>query len=130
MTYITPAQATAQRLITAPTFTDTCQRLTHTPTDGDYGTGTGQATYPESVAFACSFQGKPVRDAQEATAVPMADADLYYAIGTTLLSGDRVTITHLLGVAVASPQSYKIVGGPLVLHNVMHAELSLVTDGS
>jgi hypothetical protein len=58
----------------------------------------------------------------------MADADLYYALGTTLLSSDRVTITHLYGEAVATPQTYEISGGPFIRHNLIHAELTLVTE--
>lgn len=128
MSYITPAQAAAQRRITAPTFTDTAQRLAAAATDGDYGTGTGKTTYPAGTSFACSFQGKPVRDEQQQSAVPSGDADLYFALDTMLDPADRVTITHLLGVAVTSPQTYRIVGGPFVRHNLIHAELSLVTE--
>lgn len=130
MSYITPAQRSAQRLITAPTFTDTARPLAATAVDGDYGTGTGKSTYPPGASFPCSFQGKAAKDAQQQSEVPSGDADLYYALGTALDSGDRVTITHLLGEAVTSPQTYSIVGGPFVRHNLIHAELSLVTDGS
>lgn len=128
MSYITPTQRSAQRLVTAPTFTDTAQRLVGTSTNGDYGSGTGLPTYPAGASFPCSFQGKPAKDAQQQSEVPMADADLYYALGATLLSGDRVKITHLLGEAVTSPQTYDIVGGPFIRHNLIHAELTLVTQ--
>lgn len=128
--YITPAQRAAQKRISAPALTDTCQRLTFASSNGDYGTGTAQPTYTAGASFVCSFQEKPVRDAQEESEVVMGDADLFYAHGVTLLPSDRVTITHLLGEAVATPQTYQIVAGPYIIHNVMHAELRLVTDGS
>lgn len=126
MSYITPTQASAQRLITAPTFTDTARWLDETEGSGDYGYS--NPTYPASTSFACSFQGKAAKDMQQQSQVPSADADLYYALGTILESGDRVTITHLLGEAVTTPQTYSIVGGPFIRHNLIHAQLSLVTE--
>lgn len=128
MSYITPAQRNAQRLITAPTFTDTAQRRAFTVVSGGYGTGTGKTTYADGASFACSFQGKAVKDAQQQSETPMADADLYYALTVTLDPADRVTITHLLGEAVTTPQTYAIAGGPFIRHNLQHVELSLVTE--
>lgn len=130
MSYITPTQRVAQKLISAPGFTDTAQRLTFASTDGDYGTGTDQPDYTDGATFACSFQEKSVKDAQEESEVVMGDADLFYAHDVTLLASDRVTITHLLNEAVASPQTYQVVAGPYIIHNVMYCELRLVTDGS
>lgn len=125
MSYITPSQRTAQRLITAPTFTDICQRLTESATaGGDYGPG---SKYTAAATLPCSFQPRVQRDAQGETMVELSTADLYVALGTTLLPEDRVTITHLLGEALAAPKVYMISGGPLVEHNVLHAELQLLT---
>lgn len=127
MSYITPNQLAAQRLITAPTFTDTCQRLVHTPGDGDYGPGTGAATYPAGVSMPCSFQAHVAEDVQDESAIRMIDADLYLAHDAILNPSDRVTITHLYGELQANPQSFHIVKGPLVDGNVMIAGLRLVT---
>lgn len=129
MSYITPAQAAMQQRVAAQTFTDTALRKVAASVNGDYGTGTGKPTYTDGATFACSFQGKPVKDAQAQSAVPMDDADLYYPLGTILDPADRVTITHLYGVAVNNPQTYEIVGGPFLRHNLMHAELRLATEG-
>lgn len=128
MSYITPNQLAAHRLITAPTFTDTCQRLIYTEGSGNYGYGA--PTYPAGISMPCLFDPRPEPDANEAGAVLMVDADLYLAHDAMLLPDDRVKITHLYGEAVANPQTYAIVEGPIVDGNVMHAALSLVTDGS
>lgn len=129
MSLVTSAQLAAERMATAETFTDTAQRLVYGASDGEYGPGTVEG-YVAGASFACSFQPKSVRDAQGETQVQMEDADLYCAVGTTLDAGDRLTITHLYGEAVANPQTFNIVKGPLVDGNVMHAGLRLVTDGS
>lgn len=130
MSYITTGQRTAQRLVTAPSFTDTCLRLIYAGTDGDYGPSTGQPTYTQGVSVPCSFQSKPVRDAQGQTEVPLTEADLFLAQDAVLDPEDRVVITHLYGEEQVSPQTYNIVSGPVVDGNVMHAVLRLVTDGS
>lgn len=128
VSYITPTQRAAQRNITAPTFTDTARRGAYTVVSGDYGTGTGKPTYTSGASFPCSFQGKAAKDLQQQSQVPSGDADLYYALGTTLGAADRVTITRLLGEAVTTPQTYEIVGGPFIRHNLIHAQLRLVTE--
>jgi hypothetical protein len=128
MSYITPAQLAHQRLVTAPTFAATCQRLVHTAASGDYGYGA--PTYPAGVSLPCLFDPRVAGDANDVGAVRMVDADLYVAHDATLLPDDRVKITHLYGEAVASPQTFEIVAGPIVDGNVQHAELRLVTDGS
>lgn len=130
MSYVTAGQLAAQRQVSAPTFTDTALRLIYAGTNGDYGPGTGAPTYMQGSALACSFQVKPVRDAQGQTEVPLTEADLYLAHDAVLDPEDRVVITHLYGEEQANPQTYNITSGPVVDGNVMHAELSLVTDGS
>lgn len=126
MSYITPNQLAAQRRITAPTFTATCQRLIYTAGSGDYGYG--PPTYPAGVSMPCLFDPRPEPDANEG--VQMVDADLYLAHDAVLLPDDRVKITHIYGEVIASPQTFEIVEGPIVDGNVMHAALRLVTDGS
>lgn len=124
--YITPGQLAQQRLVSAPTFKDTCRRLIHAAGSGDYGHG--PAVYPEGASLSCLFDPRPAPDANEAGAVLMVDADLYLAHDAILLPDDRVKITYLYGEAVASPQTFRIVSGPVVDGNVQHAELKLVTS--
>lgn len=128
MSYVTPSQLAAQRLITAPTFTDTCQRLVHTPTDGDRGPGTGAPTYTAGASLPCSFQATVDEDAQGESEVRMIDAMLYLAHDATLNASDRVKITHLYGELQASPQTFDVTRGPLVDGNVMEVGLKLVTE--
>lgn len=107
---------------------DTCTRLVYTAGSGDYGYGA--ATYPAGASLACLFKPRAQTDANETGAVPMVDADLWLARDTTLLPDDRVTITHLHGDAVSDPQTFEIVGGPILGKTLLHATLRLVTDGS
>lgn len=116
------------RKVAATGFVDTCQRLVFTATDGEYGTGTGKPTYSAGITMACLFKQRPAPDAQEQSEVLMIDADLYLARDATLLPNDRVKVTHLHGDAVASPQTFDIVGGPVLGKTLLHAELRLVTE--
>lgn len=120
------AMLNMRRIATAG-FVDTCLRLVYTTGTGDYGHGS--PSYAEGDALACLFKPRPEPDALD-TAVPMVDADLYLPRTTTLLPDDRVTITHLHGDAVASPQTFAIIGGPVIGKTLITAELALVTDGS
>lgn len=128
MSYITPAQLAHQRRITAPTFTDTCQRLVHTAASGDYGYGT--PTYPAGSSSPCLFIERPLEEAQGATMVEMADGKLYLPLTFTLLPDDRVMITHMNDEEVVGPKTYAIVKGPIIDDALLYAELELVTDGS
>jgi hypothetical protein len=128
MSYITTQQAAHQKRITGPTFTDTCVRLVEETATGDYGYGS--STYTEEATLPCSFQPRIQNDVQGETEVPLHDADLFVARTATLLADDRITITHLLGEAVDVPQTYQVIAGPMVTHNVLWAKLRLITDGS
>src|SRR5688572_10753004 len=114
MSYITAGQRSAQRSITAPTFTDTCLRLIYAGAEGDYGPGTGQATYTQGASMPCSFQAKPVRDAMGMSEIPLTEADLFLAQDAVLDPEDRVVITHLVGAEQVSAQTYNIVEGPVI----------------
>jgi hypothetical protein len=124
MSYVTPQQLAHMRLITAPTLVDTCQRLVYGSTDDGYGYGSG---YTDGASTECLFVPRAEPDAQEGT-VPMVDADLYLPLDFQIGSSDRVTITHLGGEAVANPQTFAIVGGPVIDRALIHAELRLVTE--
>lgn len=108
---------------------DTCQRLVYAASDGDYGPGTVEG-YTEGVSMDCLFKPTLKGDVQGETEVPTLDATLYLARTATLDPDDRVTITHLHGDAVASPQTFAIVKGPLLGKTLMEAGLQLITDGS
>ena len=105
---------------------DTCQRMVHTAGSGDYGYGA--PTYPAGASIACLF--KPRAESDAGDGVRMVDADLWLARDAVLGSSDRVKITHLHGDAVASAQTFDIVGGPVLGKTLLHCELRLVTDGS
>lgn len=107
---------------------DTCQRLVYAAGTGDYGHG--KPTHTPGSSMACLFKPRPESDANDAAGVLMVDADLWLARGATLEPNDRVKVTHLHGDAVASPQTFAIVGGPVLGKTLLHAELRLVTDGS
>lgn len=115
------------RRVASSGFVDTCLRLVYTAGTGDYGHGA--PSYAEGDALACLFKPRPEPDALD-TEVLMVDADLYLPRTTTLAPDDRVTITKLHGDAVATPQTFAIVGGPVLGKSLQHAELALVTDGS
>jgi hypothetical protein len=93
---------------------------------GDYGYG--KPSYPAGASLDCLFQPHVAGDEMQQTEVSVITADLFYAPAQTLLDGDRVTITHLHGEAVAAPQTFAIVGGPVREHTMMHAKLELVTE--
>lgn len=116
------------RRVAVTGFVDTCQRLVPTAVAGDYGTSTGKSTYTADTTIACLFKPKLIPDEQGASAVEVVDADLYLPLTATLLPDDRVTITHLHGDAVAEPQTFAIVGGPVLGKTMLLAELSLITD--
>ena len=114
------------RQVAATGLHDTCTRLVYTEGSGDYGHGA--PTYPAGASMTCLFKPRAEGDADEG--VRMVDADLWLARTATLEPSDRVKITYLHGDAVASPQTFDIVGGPVLGKTLLHAELQLVTDGS
>lgn len=117
------------RRVAATGLVDTCVRLVHTEgAGGDYGHG--EPTYPEGASMACLFQPKAASDAQEESEVLLIDANLYLARTATLDPDDRIRVTHLHGDAVASPQVFEIVKGPVLGKTLLEAGLRLVTDGS
>jgi hypothetical protein len=125
-TYITDAQMADMRRLLGFVYMDTCLRLIYTPGTGDYGYGGD--TYVEGASLSCLFVAKARPDAMPGTEVLQIDAELHLPRTTTLLPSDRVTITHLHGDEVDSPQTFRIVAGPIVDHDHMHASLQLVTE--
>lgn len=108
---------------------DRCRRLIHTTSDSIYGPGTVE-DYTDGASMSCLFKPKLTTDVQGETEVLIIDAELYLARTATLGSNDRVTITHLQGDAVASPQTFDIIKGPVLGKTLLIAGLKLVTDGS
>lgn len=107
-------------------FVDTAQRLAYTEGGGDYGYG--DPPYEPGVSFACLFAAKPAPDTLPGTNVQRVDAELYCGRDVTLSPHDRVTITHLHGEAVATPQTFAIVAGPVVGKSMQVASLQLVVE--
>jgi hypothetical protein len=107
---------------------DTCLRLVYSAAGGDYGYGA--PSYTPGASLACRFAPRLEHDVLVPSAVLMVDADIWLDRGETLDPNDRLTITHMHGEAVASPQTFAIVSGPVISKTLMHAELSLITDGS
>lgn len=125
MSYITPGQLAHQRQITAGTFTDTCQRQVYTPGSGSYGY---KGSYAPGASTPCLFAPRQKPDAMPGTDVRMVDAELYWPLGFEMGPDDRVMITHIYGEAVAQPQTYEIVAGPVTEHVVCKATVSLITE--
>lgn len=118
---------TVLRRIAGTGLLDTYVRLVYTPgAAGDYGYS--NATYVAASGAPCLFKPRPTPDAMQESAVLMIDADLWVDRDATLTPHDRVRITHLHGDAVANPQTFEIVGGPVLGKTLLHAELRLVTD--
>lgn len=124
--YITDAALSHMQQLTVPAYMDTALRGVYTEGSGSYGYGT--PTYPDGVSFACLFVPRAQPDALAGTNVPVTDADLFFAATVTLTANDRVTITHLHGEAVDSPQTFAIVAGPVQTHIGQQATLRLVQE--
>jgi len=125
-TYVTDSQFNQTTGNVAPLFMDTCQRLAYTvPADPS---GYNDATYPVSISLPCLFDGRPSQDVQTGTDVPMSDATVYLARGTVLMPDDRIRVTHIHGLAILNPLTYRIVAGPTVDYFAMTAKLKLITE--
>jgi hypothetical protein len=124
--HITDAALNHARGLLAPMYRDTCIRMVYTAGSAGYG---HSAVYTAGASLPCLFVPVPQPDLQGAAEVPLTVGTLYLARASTLQPNDRVKITHLHGEALASPQTYDIVAGPVVDHTTMQATLRLVTDG-
>jgi hypothetical protein len=124
---LSEATVNAVRQVAESGLMDTALRLVFTAGDGDYNHGGD--TYTAAESFACLVNGRVRTDAMRQSEVTIIEADLYFALTTTLHPADRVQITHLHGAAVASPLTYIVEGGPVVRgYALQHAQLVLLTE--
>lgn len=106
-------------------YSDTFQRLVHTPNGGSLGWG--RPTYEEGKVSKCRFVPKPSPDVLPNADVEMIDADLFIGREIVLLPKDRVRITHLHGDKV-TPLDFDIVAGPTLDSLGQRASLKLVKE--
>lgn len=126
MQYVTDAAMAHMRLSLQPAYMDTLQRLAYAAGTGAYGYGT--ATYTPAQSYPCMFIAMPQADVITGTAVVSVDGDLFLPRDAILYPDDRVVITHLHGEALANPQTFAIVAGPIKNSVTIQAHIALVQE--
>lgn len=104
-------------------YSDQAIRLVYTRVAS--GNSYGKPSYPPGASFSCRVVEGNDEDALPGANVEQADAEVFYDLGVTLLSDDRVQITHLHGDLVTA-RDYDIVAGPYRSNVGQSAKLKLV----
>lgn len=83
----------------------------------------------DPLSVPCGVEYLSSREVVPPTQTTLVQARVRLARGTQVDTLDRITITHIRGVALDPPQQYNIVGAPKLLPSLVLLELTSVTIG-
>lgn len=131
MTAFSNAQLSRMQATQQAHLMDTCQVLLRLPgTTDDYGYPA--KSWEASITTSCGFKPVSPKEALGQTEVPLFDATLRLPIALygTVTNLDRIKVTYRHGVALASPETFAIVGQPARGPSGLVVKLKRITDGS
>lgn len=102
----------AMRAVQETAMMDTCVVLTRKETSVN-SFGLPDVRYVEGEAIACGFNPKNTKNVLVGTNLAVTDGEFRLPLGTTISANDRIRLTHRYGSALASAQTYDVVGEPI-----------------
>jgi hypothetical protein len=115
------------RSIYDSTLRDVC--IIQLRTEGAGGYGYGHPTYTNGATVACLFLPVKALESPGAQAQGI-DGEIRLPRTVTITNLHRIKVTTLYGLALATPEVFEIVSGPIRTHIGQTMEVKLVTDGS
>jgi hypothetical protein len=95
----------------AASMWDTCRIVTHTETQD--AAGQPVETWTPGSAIACRFAPGSSRERRGELQRPaISDATVYFPLGTTITSKDRIQVTARYGTALSTAETWQVASDP------------------